>query len=186
MALAKHAAVERSSSPAEGVVFAQPQVAEHSSRSVSFTAHAAALKRSATCGPDTRAHAPDSVAELACNSHKSALQGFLHEISNLKQDVAGMEAVLETVKGYYNKRSTLGRRLPRLPRQLELRKRAQELVRLRQQNGISPDAARKKASEPSKHAIAPPDYVQFFLPEHACASTPAHLDAFCTLWIVRP
>jgi hypothetical protein len=65
--------------------------------------------------------------------------------------------------GFYEKRSTTGRRLPRLPLQSELKHRAQELVKLKQEANINPTRAaamtKKAAAVASKSA---PDFRLFF------------------------
>jgi hypothetical protein len=73
--------------------------------------------------------------------------------------------------GFYEKRSMTGRKLPRLPLQSELRRRARELVKLKQEAGVNParaaGMAKKAAAAVSK---SEPDFRIFFAQQPLCAA----------------
>jgi hypothetical protein len=73
--------------------------------------------------------------------------------------------------GFYEKRSTAGRKLPRLPLQSELKRRAQELVKLKQECGISPARAAGMAKKAAAAvAKSEPDFRMFFVQKSLCAA----------------
>lgn len=74
----------------------------------------------------------------------------------------------ECFSGYYNKRTVTGRRLPKLVSQASMRERAQELIKLRHEQYISPSGAASKLKA-SQMQLAPVRFDLFFEPGHKCA-----------------
>jgi hypothetical protein len=63
--------------------------------------------------------------------------------------------------GYYDKRSVTGRKLPKIVSKAALRRRAQELVRIRQEQSITPEAVETRL-EALKGQHKQPEFSLFF------------------------
>eukprot|EP00892_Ulva_mutabilis_P004750 jgi/Ulvmu1/2647/UM014_0099.1 len=111
---------------------------------------------------DTVDHQPQTHddAEQSITRSPSYLQSKIQQIDRLQTDIAGMEAIISAVQGYYEKRSVTGRRLPKLVSQAELRKRASELTKLRHQHCINPAVPSRATS--TKKEVGLPQFAMFF------------------------
>ena len=87
--------------------------------------------------------------------------------SSLSKRYRCVQVMLETHAGFYDKRTVTGRKLPQRPAQGELRRRARELVKLRQQQTVQPEVAAKRAEAV---VSAAPNFVDFFSGNRSCAS----------------
>lgn len=72
--------------------------------------------------------------------------------------------------GFYEQRSTMGRPLPRVPLQSELKRRARELAKLRQEHAIDPKRAQAMA-EGLAHKAPQIDFGAFFDVRSRCVTS---------------
>ena len=68
--------------------------------------------------------------------------------------------------GTYEKKTVMGRKLPKLPTQSELRRRAKELVKLRQEHAVDPE---RSLGHLAFSKPVPADFGVFFKEARMCA-----------------